>query len=229
MTTCKYKDIDYNLHRRNRKTISIYVERDSNVTVAAPEHIEEDDLNKIIESKRYWIYKAQLELQELNKTSIQREIVDGEGFLFLGRSFKLRIDDNLIPPLDLSGDYFLLDKKVTDNAKKHFIDFYKNNGMSILQDRVGNFSAKLGLNPEGIRVMELKNRWASKSESGVLNFHWKLIMAPLSAIDYVIVHELAHMIEENHNNAFWSIVESVIPDYLERKNWLKVNGASLSI
>lgn len=229
MTACKYKDINYNLQRRDRKTISIYVERDSNVTVVAPEHIVEDDLDKIIERKRYWIYKAQSELQELNKTSIKREIVDGEGFLFIGRSFKLRIDDNLMSPLDLSDDYFLLDKKVVDDARKHFINFYKDNGMSILQDRAGYFSARLGLNPNGIRIMELKNRWASKSDNNMLNFHWKLIMAPLSVIDYVIVHELAHMIEKNHNNAFWGIVESVIPDYLERKNWLKVNGASLSI
>lgn len=229
MTACKYKDINYTLNRRNRKTISIYVERNNNVTVAAPNHIEENDLNEIMELKRYWIYKAQSELQELNKTSVQRELVDGEGFLFLGRSYKLKIDDNLTSPLDLSDDYFLLDKKVVDNAQRHFIKFYKDNGIPILQERVWYFSNKIGVNPSGIRIMELKNRWASKSSNNILNFHWKIIMAPLSVIDYVIVHELAHIIEKNHNNEFWGIVESVIPDYLERKNWLKVNGAGLDI
>ena len=86
----------------------------------------------------------------------------------------------------------------------------------------------LGVNPNKIRVMELKNRWASRGKSG-LNFHWKMMLAPISIIDYVIVHELAHYLKEDHSDEFWEIVESVMPNYKDKKEWLKINGAGLDV
>jgi predicted metal-dependent hydrolase len=225
----KYKDINYNLKKSNRKTISIYVERNGEITIIVPEQISQSKLDSIIESKRYWIYKALVEQQELNKTRVHRELIDGEGYLFLGKSYKLKIENNLPKPVTLNGDYFLIDEGVVHNAKNHFINFYRENGKDILSQRVNYFKDKLGVSPDGIRVMELKNRWASKSPNNSLNFHWKTVMAPLTIVDYVIVHELAHFIKPTHNTEFWGLVSSVIPDYIERREWLKVNGAGLDI
>lgn len=228
MTLYTYKDITYSLERSDRRTVSIYIERDGSVSVLAPNYIEVEQLNKVIEHKRYWIHKSLSELDELNKTGVKREFVNGEGFLYLGKSYRLKIRKNLKTPLSLHQGYFLLDKDHLEKARTLFIDFYKKKGLKHIPARVEWFKHKLGVNPEVIRVLELGNRWASRSNDN-LNFHWKIVLAPLTIIDYIVVHELTHFVRPDHSRVFWSIVESVIPNYLERKNWLRINGANLDI
>ena len=201
---------------------------DGDINVLAPEKITEDDLNQILEKKRYWIYKSLSKLEQLNESRVEREIKNGEGFLYLGRSYKLKILKNLKNPLTLRQGRFYLDLSSSDNAKEFFKEFYRNKGKIHISSRIDYFKGKLGVNPPMLRIMELGNRWGSCSDK-YLNFHWKLMMAPMKIIDYVIVHELAHLIEINHTDKFWELVESVLPDYKERKEWLKVNGANLDI
>ncbi len=194
----------------------------------APKGINQTQINAIMNRKKFWVYKAIAEFQELNKSRITRQIANGEGFLFLGKSYRLKIENNLNAPLSLEQGYFRLKEAEVDNAREHFINFYKGKGREYIAERVEYYGSKLGQSPIAIRVMELKRRWASRGKKS-LNFHWKVALAPMSVIDYVIVHELAHYRKPNHSPAFWEIVESVMPDYQERKNWLRVNGASLDI
>jgi len=229
MITQTYKDIDYTLRQGDRKTLSIYVERDGNVTVLAPQQLTSNDVNGIIELKRYWIYKSQSEQKELNRNKVLREIANGEGYLYLGNSHKLKIEKNLDAPISLTSGYFLLDQNCIDKAKSHFINFYREKGKEHIPQRIGYFKKKLGVEPKSVRIMDLKYRWASRSNNNTLNFHWKTMLAPLTIIDYIIVHEMAHMLKRCHNSEFWSIVSSIIPDYLERKEWLRKNGANLDI
>lgn len=224
----KYQDIEFNLQKNKRKTISIYVEPDGEINVLAPEKISEDEINQIIKKKRYWIYKSLSEMEQLNETKVEREIKNGEGFLYLGKSYKLKILKNLNRPLTLKQGRFYLDKSSTDNAKEYFKDFYKNKGRIHISTRIEYYKKKLGVNPPQLRIMELGNRWGSCSDK-YINFHWKIMMAPMKIIDYVIVHELTHLIEINHTDKFWEIVESVLPDYKERREWLKVMGARFDI
>lgn len=87
----------------------------------------------------------------------------------------------------------------------------------------------MGLTPKSINVQELQNRWASCIAEGVINFHWRCMMAPLSAIEYIIVHELAHLKHPNHTAEFWYTVEKVLPDYQQAKGWLRLHGAGLEL
>jgi hypothetical protein len=228
MRTITYKDITYSVERKERKTLSIYVEPTGKIKILAPKDISKEELNQIIENKRYWIYKSLSELEELNETKVEREIVDGEGFLYLGRSYKLKIQKNLKRPLTLRQGRFYLDKAHKMDAQDCFKEFYREKGLKHVSERVNYFKGKLGVSPNPVRVMELKNRWGSCSEKH-LNFHWKIMMAPMKIIDYIIVHELAHIIEPKHSLRFWEIVGAVIPDYRQRREWLKVNGANLDI
>ena len=223
-----FGELNYTLKRSQRKTMSIYVERNGSVSVLAPDNLETEKLNKIIENKLYWIYKSIAELEELIKTRVDRDIAEGEGFSYLGKSYRLRIEEGLEEPLILSEGYFILNFRNIKNAKDHFITFYKREGSRHLPERINHYKEKLGVNPKSIRIMDLQNRWASWSNDR-LNFHWKIMLAPLSVIDYTIVHELAHLIEPNHTPKFWEIVESIMPDYKDKKNWLKLNGASLDV
>jgi predicted metal-dependent hydrolase len=223
-----HNGITYSLTQTNRKTISIYVEPDGSVTVRAPDNVDLDKINNIIDLKAYWIYKAMAELKELNKTKIMRSFTNGEGFLYMGKSYRLKIVKNSKSPLSLTQGYFVLNEDEMNNARKHFINFYKTKGKQYVMKRVKYFKKKIGVEPKKIRVMELRKRWASRSKTG-LNFHWKVMLAPMTVIDYIIVHELAHFKEEGHSPEFWEVVESLLPDYAEKRKWLRLNGANLDI
>jgi hypothetical protein len=225
---CSFKDIEYSLIQTNRKTLSIYVEPDGRVTVRAPIDLDLEKINSIIDVKRPWIYRGIAELEELNRTKANRRFVNGEGFLYLGKSYRLKIGKDLKVPLSLTQGFFMLDENHTHRARQYFVRFYKEKGKDHVAKRVEYFRKRIGIESKPVRIMELKRRWASRSKTG-LNFHWKIMLAPMSIIDYVVVHELAHLKKENHGPDFWEIVEAVLPDYVERKNWLRLNGANLDI
>jgi len=225
---CTYKDVTYALIRSGRKTMSIYVEPDGSVIVRAPKNVSDEQINAIVDFKRYWIHESISEFNELNKTKVVRQIVGGEGFLFMGKSYRLRIDGNNKKGLVLDQGYFVLNENEIDKARQCFIDFYREFGKEHISRRVRHFEKKFGVKTDEVRVMDLKTRWASRGKKS-LNFHWKIMLAPTSVIDYVIIHELAHYVREDHTPAFWEMVESVMPNYREKKEWLRLNGANLDI
>lgn len=115
------------------------------------------------------------------------------------------------------------------NADQAFREFYRLKGKEKIPERVEFYQNRMGVSTGSIRVMELKNRWASCSPSGNLNFHWKCMMAPLTILDYIVVHELAHLLHANHSDAFWNEVDKVLPDYADRKEWLRIQGSKLTL
>jgi len=225
----EYKDIYYDLELRKRKTMSIYIERDGTVKVLAPENLSINEIEEVLENKRYWIHSQQEEWKELNRTKRKRQFVNGEGFLYLGRSYRLKLVEHQEVPLKLYQGYFCLRAEDADNARELFKEFYREKGYKKISERVDYYKNKLGVNPSGIKIMELKNRWASCPGNGNLRFHWKVVMAPITVIDYIVVHELTHLLHENHTDAFWNTVDKVLPDYIKRKTWLRENGASLEL
>jgi predicted metal-dependent hydrolase len=224
-----YKDIEYVLKKSERKTTSIYIERDGSVLVLAPQPFDVPKIESILEKKRSWIYRSLAEWQDLNRTRVSREYVNGESFMYLGRYYQLEIVRNQFKPLLLKQGKFCLDEAELADAQEHFKEFYKTKIKSRLRARVQVYSAKLGVQAREVRVLELKNRWGSCSAQGVINIHWKCAMLPANVLDYVIVHELAHIKYPNHTPAFWCAVERVLLSYEAEKIWLKFNGAGMSL
>lgn len=231
-TMPRYLDIDYYLSRSGRrKTVSIYVERDGSVTVRVPDHLAGAEIEALLEKKRAWIYRAMAEWEDLNGSRVEREFVNGESFPYLGRSYRLKWVDEQEVPLQLKGGYFLLrrDAKTASNPAAAFRAFYREKGRQRIPERLQYFAGQLGVEVKSVRVMELKNRWASLSAKGNLNVHWRCMMAPARVLDYILVHELAHAVVPSHSDAFWREVEKVLPDYRERQEWLRENGAGLDL
>ncbi len=224
-----YKDIDYELKKRARKTTSIYIERDGTITVLAPEPYDMDKIEEILEAKRSWIYRNLAEWEDLNRTRVEREFVNGEGFPYLGSTYRLQIVDDVSQELSFKNGSFLLKRSVLSSVRDKFIDFYKTKARTRLPKHVAQYAKKMGLNPSGIRIQELKNRWASCSADGTLNFHWRCVMAPITALEYIVVHELAHLKHPNHTPEFWYEIEKVLPDYPKAKGWLRLYGAGLEL
>jgi predicted metal-dependent hydrolase len=228
-TPCRYKDIDYKLKKSDRKTTSIYIERDGTVLVIAPAPFELEKIEQILESKRSWIYRSLAEWDDLNRTRVHREYVNGESFLYLGRHYRLQLVAEQDVPLKFKNGYFILLEQAVKDAPEFFKQFYKTKLQKKLAERLKLHQAKTKHLPSDVKVMELQNRWGSCTAKGVLNFHWKCAMLPMSVLDYVIVHELAHLEHPNHSPAFWRSVEKVMPNFEEPKNWLKFNGAGMSL
>lgn len=221
--------VPLSIRRSKRKTVSIYVERDGSVSVIAPDTMEETTLEEIIDNKAYSIYKNIAKWKELNDSKIEREYVSGQSFLYLGRNYRLKVTDEHTGDLILKNGYFLLSKKSLPKAKEQFITFYKDKALPRIKSRIAYFQPRMDVQPQEIRVMELQNRWASCSEKGNLNFHWKCGMAPLPVLDYIIVHEMAHLRYLNHSPAFWNEIDKILPNYTQYQEWLKHNGAMMSL
>jgi len=226
--------IDYRVKRSQRKTADIIVDRDGSVLVRAPETLPDERIEDIIESKRYWIYKNLAEWRDLNAARVEREFKGGEGFLYLGRNYRLSLVSGQVEPLLLKGGRFCLRREFVDagdidGAQGAFRDYYIEKGRERLAATVEKYSPKVNVQTTGLVVKELGNRWASCTSKGKLAFHWKCMMAPITIIDYIVVHELCHMHERDHTKAFWNEIDKVLPNYNERKDWLRKNGAGLDL
>ncbi len=231
----KIRDIEYYLlEGTNRKTTDIVIERDGTICVRPPLNKTAEEVDVIVEDKRMWIYKNLAEWKELNATAISRELVNGESYYYLGRNYRLRLVLDQKEPLVLKGGRFLLNiknigKDPQSSSQKAFVEFYMKKGSKRIEERVEYFSSKVGVKAGIISIKDLGYRWALCSSMGNLKFHWKCMMAPLSVIDYIIVHELCHIHHKDHSLKFWNEVDKVLPDYAKRKEWLRINGASLDI
>ena len=234
MINAREDAIAYEIVRTRRKTADIVIERDGRVLVRAPKTVPDDRIQDIIEAKRYWIYKNLAEWRDLNATRVLREYRNGEGFLYLGRSYRLLLVADQSESLSLKGGRFCLSRELVDRggikaARESFRQYFVTRGLERITQRVAYYAPKVDVAPSKISVRDTGHRWAFCSPKGNLTFHWKCMMAPPTIIDYIIVHELCHFHHLNHTEAFWNEVDKVMPNYRERKEWLKKHGASMDV
>ncbi|MGB2983315.1 MAG: SprT family zinc-dependent metalloprotease [Candidatus Bipolaricaulia bacterium] len=220
--------------RSRRKTADIIVERDGSILVRAPESIPDERIEDMVEAKRYWIYKTLAEWKDLNAARVLREYRSGEGFLYLGRSYRLLLVADQDEPVLLKSGRFCLRRDLVetgdvDAARTVFRDYYVARGRDRIGERVAYYAPKVGAECGAVDVRDLGHRWASYSPARDLAFHWKCMMAPQSIIDYIVVHELCHFHQTDHTDAFWNEVDKVMPAYRERKEWLRKQGAGLDV
>jgi predicted metal-dependent hydrolase len=228
------QDIQYQLlPGADRQTTDIVIERDGVVRVRPPLRMTPEQADETVFSKRMWIYRNLAEWRDLNATRIVREWVNGESFLYLGSSYRLSMVDKQTESLKLKDGRFQLLRSLVEQgghqAQAAFEQFYKEKGLVRIQQRVSHFAPRVGVQPGAIQVKDLGYRWASCLPSGAMHFHWKCLMAPLTVIDYIVVHELCHMRHRDHSEAFWNEVDKVLPQYRERKEWLRQRGAHLDL
>lgn len=207
-----------------RKTVQITVERDGQLLLLAPPDVEEELLRQFVQEKRFWIYSRLAEKDRLLQVAPTKEFVEGEGFPYLGRSYRLKLVDEQDVPLKLTAGRFCLLRSELSQAREHFIRWYSAHGKSWLAQRVAAFHNRMAVNPGGVKVQDLGYRWGSCGKGDWLYFHWKTILLPAPIAEYVVVHELAHLHEPHHTSDFWLRVERAMPDYARRKAWLAEHG-----
>ncbi|HEX5361645.1 MAG TPA: SprT family zinc-dependent metalloprotease [Fluviicoccus sp.] len=229
------RDIEYRLlPGSERLTTDIVIERDGIITVRPPRDMTPEQVDETVFSKRLWIYRNLAEWRDLNATRVTREWVSGETFLYLGSRYRLQLVTGQEETLKLKDGRFLLQRSAVEQggasaAQAAFEAFYREKGLRRLRERVAHFAPRVGVAAGAVQVKDLGYRWASCLKNGELHFHWKCLMAPLTVIDYIVVHELCHLQVRDHTDAFWNEVDKVLPDYRDRKEWLRLHGAELDL
>lgn len=215
------------LIRSRRRTIALIVERDGSLTVRAPMRASRTVIDQFVMEKTEWITRTRQKLTAV-LTAPEKQFADGEKFLFLGSSYDLKLAGPQRPPLRLEGG-FMLNAAFQKRGRQVFTNWYKERAYEVITGRVRFYSTGHGFEPKQVKITSAKTRWGSCSASGNLNFTWRLVMAPLEVIDYVVIHELVHLRIKDHSAKFWRAVETIDPGYRSKRKWLRDHGETLSL
>lgn len=212
--------------RTNRRTLAIIVENDGSLTVRAPLHLHQQEIDRFLAAKKVWIQTKQLEAARLSLPI--RKYESGEYFLFLGKLYPLDLVDGQDLPLSLNGS-FRLDRRFQTQGREVFSRWYRDQARKIFDKRLAYFAQLHQLDYNRLRITSAKTRWGSCSSRKTISLAWRLVMAPPEVADYVILHELAHLEHANHSMHFWARLAQLCPDYKLHRKWLKENGSRLTL
>jgi len=193
--------------RSSRRTIALVITPDAILTVHAPLQLSVAAIEDFVVKKAAWIHRKIKELKKRTPVP-KRNYENGARHLYLGQMYKIRF---------------------SPRTKEGLIAWYTREAEAKVKDRVLWHAARAVFKYKIINITNAKKRWGSCSTSGSLNFTWRLIMAPLDVIDYVVIHELVHINEKNHSKNFWNIVKNMKPHYKKNIDWLKANAHKMTV
>ncbi|MCD4673327.1 MAG: M48 family metallopeptidase [Anaerolineaceae bacterium] len=225
-----HSTIEYQLILEERKNLAITVRPDKSVIVKAPAESTLEVIEAKLLKKAKWILKQINYFDKFHPLQPKREYVSGETHYYLGRQYRLRIKKSGDETVKLIGKFFIVktqDTETRDHVKFLMSQWYADHAQLLLDTRAGRYIEKiLGSDHQTveIRYKYLKRRWGSCDPNGMITFNIELAKAPIQCIDYVIVHELCHLVHPNHDKAFYRLMRSILPDWEERKEKLELFG-----
>jgi len=215
--------------KSNRKTFCIEIDDYGKIILRIPKNSSDLEIERFLNKHKKWIYKK---LKVIEKRKIElypKKFNEGEMFLFLGNFYKLKIVKNQKEKIMLNNNEMNISDKYKTDIRKVIIEFYKKKAFEIISDRVNFYSKKYGYDYNKIKLTSANKRFGSCTNKGNLNFTFRLIMVPIEVIDYVVVHELVHLVDKTHKKSFYEKVEKILPDYKKRIKWLNDNSYLLKI
>ena len=226
--------------RSRRKTIALIIEADGSLLVRAPLRATNRRIAEIVEEKAAWIHARQA--QALARPQPEaHHFVEGEQFWYLGSLYPLHLTVGIRDRLEFKSGQFRLSMglptQVVDDREAYYqrkvqvllTAWYRRQASQVLGQRVTLLAQQCSLGYRQVKITSARTRWGSCSSRGVLSFPWRLVMAPLVVIDYVVVHELVHTVVRGHGRDFWNLVQAFVPEYHQHVAWLKENGRLLEI
>lgn len=219
-------EIKYSIKYSARKTISIIVERDRSVVVRAPLNTSEEIISREVNKRKRLILEKISRNQKYPFPKPAKQFVSGETILYLGKHYKLYVTDN--PEEGVSFDNkFFIGKTNRKQANKLFREWYIKSADKILVPKATSIAKHLGVSYNNISILDLKYRWGSCTAKDNIHFNWRIIKAPMTVIEYIIIHELTHLLEANHTPEFWNRIAIMQPNFEKAKSWLKEFGGEL--
>ena len=213
-----------------RRTVGITVDRDGSLLLHAPAGATPDAVAAWAWSKRGWVFRKLADKHLLLAAAPAKEFVTGEGFDYLGRHYRLQLTND--PPsgaVKLERGRLRMPRALadTDQGSEAMVRWYRQRAQAWLPRRIRPWAQRMGVQPGDLEVRDLGYRWGSLGRDDRLNIHWAAMQLPASLIDYVLVHELAHIGQPRHTPAFWAAVERALPGYDERRARIATVGATL--
>ena len=218
------QEITYQVVRSNRKSVALVIDNEANLIVRAPTLMPDTVIDEFIRKKRRWINEKQQQVAVFGEKHPPVVVETGESIMYLGSNYAIIKDE--VDVVEVSGNELVVPENYDVEALATWL---KEQAMQIISERVALYANVIGVTPGAIKLSEAKARWGSCSTKNNLNFAWRLIMCPLSVIDYVVVHELSHITYKNHSPAFWARVKTVLPTYEDDREWMKVNKKLMEI
>jgi len=232
--TLTVDELEFDVRRSaRRESLGITVDRDGSLILRLPDSTPLQEAEAFAREKRFWIYTKLAEKDMLFRPRREREYVSGEGFYYLGRSYRLKVIDSkqqktAVPPLRFYQGRFYLRSDARQNADDHFKQWYIEHGTPKIQEIANRYHERLEVEPHSVTARSLGYRWGSCKPEGQVYIHWKSVLLPYRILEYVVVHELVHLHNQHHDDEFWRRMERAMPDYRERKQWLAEHGAEYS-
>lgn len=214
----------YKLVRSKRKTLALTIDNNAELVVRAPMRLGEDIIRDFIKKKSRWIADKQRQISDCAAKQSAFVLEDGESVLYLGNAYTILRKD--VPEVMIIGGYLHVPYSMTI---KEFAKWLKAQCAVVIGERVDFYANIMGVSYSKVKMSEAKRRWGSCGAKDSLNFAWRLIICPLSVIDYVVVHELSHITYKNHGIKFWARVATVMPNYEEAQDWLRLNRGIMDV
>ena len=227
--------IDYRIERSDRrKTVTIAVGPGGGVVLKAPLGTSIRRLDEVVSAKASWILKRLVGFRGLGAAPAPKEFVAGESYRYLGRSYRLKIErrsECTDPIASVHGAFLVVTIPRASGAEQRdalvrraVVAWYRRQAARRIPTRVEIYTSRAGLRSPSVLIRDQEKRWGSCSSNGELRFNWRVMMAPMSLVDYVVAHEVCHLIVRDHSTRFWKLLETVLPDYEERRARLRVEG-----
>lgn len=210
--------------RSNRRTLTLQILPDRQIIVKAPQFISLGDINKFVDKNSAWITQRLQALDE-GRDFTKRQYIEGEEFLYLGKVYKFKIGN--YSEIMLEDDYLLFPSFLLFRAQKELTSWYTKKSKEVINNQLKLYAKQMQTSYKSVMFSDTRSKWGSCTHDNRLQFSWRLIFAPLLALNYVVVHELAHTIEKNHSRSFWSKVRLYNPSYKQQIKWFKQHGDKL--
>lgn len=226
--------IDYRVERSSRRrTVTIAVDANE-VVLKAPVDTSSDRLSDVVRSRAPWILRRVWEFEELGTAPQPMEYVSGESCTYLGRQYRLKVERTPAsskPHAALRGAFLVVTvgrevrvKDCRDQVESAVTAWYRKQARRRLPERVSLYASRAGRDVPPVLIRSQEKRWGSCSSKGELRFNWRIIMAPMSLVDYVVAHEVCHLEVRNHSAAFRSLLGTILPDHEVRRERLRIQG-----
>ena len=188
--------------------------------------MSEERIRDLITKRTPWI-ESKLKEQSEKYTLKPNKYINGEVFSYLGKDYRLKVITGDRVSIKMKNGYLvaiILDtvaEQEQEQIKPLLEDWYQSHAEVLLKEKIKRFTKVIGVTPKSVSVKNYKSSWGSCSNRGEISFNWRIILAPHRIIDYVVIHELCHLLEHNHSSRYWKLVEQHVPDWRDCRDWLK--------
>ncbi|MEY2195151.1 M48 family metallopeptidase [Neobacillus sp. BF23-41] len=226
--------LSFEINYKNRTSMGIYIDVYGNVEIQAPKGTSDELILQLLEEKWDWIQQKSTEMKDRRLGQKVKVYDHGETFLYLGNDYPIQVSQDINIKQDyvvLEGDklYIYVKQLEDEKIKQALKRFYYQQCKTLVERSIRSYQSNFKIKPRSIRISDNNRNWGTCDSRQQLTFNWKLAMAPLKVIDYVVVHEMCHMVHLNHDRSFWRLVGKIIPEYEQMENWLALSSWKMTV